>query len=127
MGLEDEGRRRSISSARYDRRRGRINVILSNGLLLWFEPARLAEFEAADPAELGKVTITASGGLYWPALNLRFSLARVAMAALGLKPFAGCMAEAGRAGGRARTQAQADAARENGKKGGRPRTTEVKA
>jgi hypothetical protein len=107
-------------AARYDRRVSRIIVSLSNGLELAFPP-RLAEGLAeARPADLAAIEITPTGlGLHWPRLDADLYLPALLEGVFGSPRWmAGLL---GKSGGLARTPAKAAAARENGRKGGRPR------
>lgn len=107
-------------TARYDRRVSRIVVELDNGLELAFPP-RLAEgLEAATPAELSEIEISPLGdGLHWPKIDVDLHVPGLLSGIFGPKVW---MARAlGAAGGRARTAKKASAARENGRKGGRPK------
>ncbi|MDO8901731.1 MAG: DUF2442 domain-containing protein [Phenylobacterium sp.] len=107
-------------TARYDRRVSRIVVELDNGLELAFPP-RLAEgLEAATPAELSEIEISPLGdGLHWPSLDVDLHVPGLLSGVFGSKAW---MARTlGAAGGRARSARKASAARENGRKGGRPK------
>ncbi|WP_300576800.1 DUF2442 domain-containing protein [Phenylobacterium sp.] len=107
-------------SARYDRRVSRIVIGLDNGLELAFPP-RLAEgLEAATPAELSEIEISPLGdGLHWPRIDVDLYVPGLLSGVFGSKAW---MARTlGAAGGRARSAQKASAARENGRKGGRPR------
>jgi hypothetical protein len=106
--------------ARYDRRVSRIVVGLDNGLELAFPP-RLAEgLERATSAELSVIEISPLGdGLHWPAIDADLYVPCLLAGVFGSKRW---MARAlGAAGGRSRTPAKTRAARENGRKGGRPK------
>jgi hypothetical protein len=106
--------------ARYDQRVSRIVVGLDNGLELAFPP-RLAEgLERATPAELSVIEISPLGdGLHWPAIDADLYVPGLLAGVFGSKRW---MARTlGATGGRSRTAAKARAARENGRKGGRPR------
>lgn len=108
-------------SARYDRRVSRIVIGLDNGLELAFPP-RLAEgLEQATPAELSEIEISPLGdGLHWPMIDVDLHVPGLLNGVFGSKTW---MARTlGAAGGRARSARKASAARENGRKGGRPRT-----
>jgi hypothetical protein len=107
-------------SARYDRRVSRIVVGLDNGLELAFPP-RLAEgLEKATAAELSEIEISPLGdGLHWPAIDADLYVPGLLAGVFGSKSW---MARTlGAAGGRSRTAQKARAARENGRKGGRPK------
>lgn len=106
--------------ARYDRRAERVVVGLSNGVQIAF-PASLAEGLAqASADDLSEIEISPTGlGLHWPRLDADLYVPALMLGLFGSKTW---MAVAlGAAGGKASTAAKAAAARENGRKGGRPR------
>jgi hypothetical protein len=107
-------------SARYDRRAARIVVNLNTGVQIAF-PTRLAEGLAeASPDDLAEIEISPAGlGLHWPKLDADVYVPALLQGVLGSKRW--MAAELGAAGGKARSRAKAAAARENGRKGGRPR------
>ena len=107
-------------SARYDRRSARVVVELNTGVQVAFPP-RLAEGLAdASPADLADIEITPTGlGLHWPKLDADLHVPSLLQGVLGSKRW--MAAQLGAAGGRASTDAKTAAARENGRKGGRPR------
>lgn len=106
--------------ARYDRRTERVVVGLSNGVQIAF-PVNLAEGLAdASADDLNQIEITPTGlGLHWPKLDADVYVPALMQGVFGSKKW--MAAELGAAGGRANTAAKAAAARENGRKGGRPR------
>ncbi len=107
-------------SARYDRRRSRVAVVLNTGVELSF-PVRLAEgLAGASPDHLADIEISPAGlGLHWPALDADLYVPALLQGVFGSKSW---MARVlGAQGGRARTVAKVAASRENGRKGGRPR------
>lgn len=107
-------------SARYDRRRGRVVVALHTGIELTF-PAALAEGLADAPDDkLADIEVSPAGlGLHWPQLNADLYVPALIQGVFGSEKW---MAKhLGAQGGRARTPAKVAAARENGRKGGRPR------
>lgn len=108
------------TAARYDRRVSRIIISLSNGLELAFPPHLAEGLVDAKPADLAAIEITPTGlGLHWPRLDADLYLPALLQGVFGSPRWmAGLM---GRSGGLARTAAKAAAARENGRKGGRPR------
>ena len=125
----------TAQAARYDRRTGRVVVTLSNGLELGFKPHDAQGLEAARPADLAVVEISPSGlGLHFPALDADLYVPALVEGLLGSSAWMSQhaverqhAATLGSAGGRARSTAKADAARENGKRGGRPRKVVVPA
>lgn len=107
-------------AARYDRRVSRIMVSLSNGLELAFPPHLAEGLAEAKPADLATIEITPTGlGLHWPRLDADLYLPALLEGVFGSPRWmAGLL---GKSGGLARTAAKVAAARENGRKGGRPR------
>lgn len=107
-------------AARYDRRVSRIMVSLSNGLELAFPPHLAEGLANARPADLAVIEITPAGlGLHWPRLDADLYLPALLEGVFGSPRWmAGLL---GRSGGMARSAAKVAAARENGRKGGRPR------
>jgi hypothetical protein len=107
-------------AARYDRRVGRIVIALSSGLEIGFKPHDAQGLEAARPAQLADIEISPSGlGLHFPQLDADLYLPALLHGFLGSRQW---MAQAmGKIGGKAVTPQKADAARANGRLGGRPR------
>ncbi|HLB97843.1 MAG TPA: DUF2442 domain-containing protein [Acetobacteraceae bacterium] len=107
-------------AARYDRGVSRVVVTLSNGLELAFPPHMAEGLADAKPADLAVIEITpASLGLHWPKLDADLYLPTLLQGVFGSPRWmAGLL---GKSGGLARTAAKVAAARENGRKGGRPR------
>jgi len=111
-------------AARYDRRRRRIVVDMSNEVEFTFPPEIAQGLAGAAPADLAVVEVSPSGlGLHWPRLDADFSLPGLLAGEFGTKRW--MASELGAAGGRARSTAKAVAARENGRRGGRPRKRSV--
>ena len=106
--------------ARYDRRAERVVVSLSNGVQIAF-PIHLAEgLDEASAEDLSNIEISPTGlGLHWPKLDADVYVPALMQGVFGSKKW--IAAELGAAGGRANTVAKVLAARENGRKGGRPR------
>ncbi len=107
------------TSARYNRRTHRVEVELVDGCLFAF-PAASAEGLRDAPAELlDRVQVIGDGyALHWEDLDADFTVAGLLAGRLGSKAW---MREHARRAGSATSPAKARAARENGRKGGRPR------
>jgi hypothetical protein len=106
--------------ARYDRRRNRIVVSLSNGVEMTFPPSVAEGLEHATPADLGAIEISPSGfGLHFPKLDAHLYLPALLQGVFGSKKW--IAAQLGAAGGAVRSAAKTAAARANGQRGGRPR------
>jgi hypothetical protein len=106
--------------ARYDRRVSRVIVGLDNGLELAFPPRLAQGLEHAKPADLAIIEISPLGdGLHWPAIDADLYVPGLLQGVFGSKSW--MARHLGAAGGRARSGAKVAAARENGRKGGRPR------
>ena len=105
-------------SARYVR--GKIRIQLSNGAEFAFPPSIAQGLEQAAPGDLVLIEVSPSGlGLYFPSLDADLYLPGLLEGVFGTKGWSA--ARLGQAGGSARSAAKADAARANGKLGGRPR------
>ena len=104
------------TSARYDRKNGRVIVDLTNGCTFAFPPRMAQGLEVATDDELGAVEILGAGyGLHWEALDADLSVPGLLAGLFGTKAY---MA---RRAGQATSPAKSAAARANGAKGGRPR------
>lgn len=110
-------------SARYDAASRRIVVELTNGCAFAFPTDLAQELRGASPAVLARVQVLAGGrALRWEALDADLGVAPLLQGIFGTAAWMRELrSEMGRAGGRASTPAKASAARENGRKGGRPR------
>jgi hypothetical protein len=97
-------------------------VTLNTGVQVAF-PARLAEgLAGASPESLAKIEISPAGlGLHWPKFDADVYVPALLQGVFGSKNW--MARQLGANGGRSRTQAKAAAARENGRKGGRPKKT----
>jgi hypothetical protein len=109
-------------AARYDRGEARVVVTLNTDVEINF-PAQLAEgLHNASPDDLAEIEISPSGlGLHWPKLDADLYVPGLLAGQLGSRRWMAQML--GAAGGEARSEAKTAAARENGKKGGRPAKT----
>jgi hypothetical protein len=107
-------------TAEYDRRQSRLVVGLNNGVIITV-PVRLLEgLSDAEADDLAEIEITPVGlGLHWPRLDADVYLPALMQGIFGSKRW--MATQLGAEGGRVSTPAKAAAARENGRKGGRPR------
>jgi Protein of unknown function (DUF2442) len=108
--------------AHYDEGRDRVVIHLSTGVELGLRPKDVEGLENASPVELKVIEIEAAGlGIRFPTIDADLYVPALLEGALGSRRW---MARAlGAAGGGARSQRKAAAARENGRKSGRPRAT----
>ena len=114
----------TATAARYDRRRGRVVIDLSNDLSIAFRPQQAQGLEHATPDQLRTIDISPSGlGLHLPALDADLYLPGLLQGFLGSRRWVA--AQLGKAGGRAKSAAKTAAARANGKLGGRPKKPHV--
>jgi hypothetical protein len=104
------------ASARYDRRRGRMVIALTNGCSFTFPPRLAQGLEHASDEQIAAFEILGEGyGLHWESLDVDLSIPGLLAGLFGTRSY---MA---RHAGQARSPAKAAAARANGAKGGRPR------
>jgi hypothetical protein len=105
-------------AARYDR--GQIIIDLSTGYQVSFAAARAQGLAGASSSDLAEIEITPSGyGLHWPRLDADLWLPALLEGVFGSRAW--MAARLGAEGGKVTSNAKAAAARENGKRGGRPR------
>jgi hypothetical protein len=103
----------------YDAKSERIVVELKNGCTFLFPPELAEGLQGASKEVLSDVQITPSGaGLHFEKADAHFSLPGLLLGIFGTKSW---MAEMGKRGGSASTKATRQTARENGKRGGRPK------
>jgi len=109
-------------SAHYDAGRNRIIVRLTTGVELGFAPRDVEGLQHASAEDLKMIEVESFGlGIHFPKLDADLYVPALLQGVLGSKRW--LAAQLGSAGGRARSVAKAAAARENGKRGGRPRRT----
>jgi hypothetical protein len=96
--------------------------MLNTGVQLAF-PSKLAEgLRGASPEDLAEIEISPAGlGLHWPKLDADLYVPALLQGVFGSKNW--MARELGTHGGRSRSKAKVAAARENGRKGGRPKKT----
>jgi Protein of unknown function (DUF2442) len=102
----------------YDVRTDRVVIELTNGCMFAFPPALAQGLKGASRQALVEVKVTPTGyGLHWPQLDADLSVPDLIAGIFGTRAW---MREMARRGGVTQSPAKAAAARENGKKGGRP-------
>jgi len=106
------------ASARYDRRKDRVVVELTNDATFAFPPRLVQGLEDATADEIAEVEILGAGyGLHWETRDVDVTVPGL------LAGIFGTASHMARRGGQAISAAKAAAARANGAKGGRPRKT----
>lgn len=119
-GVERGRKTPTATAARYDRRIGRVVIVLSSGIEVAFRPQDAQGLERARPDDLSEIEISPSGlGIHFPRLDADLYLPALLDGFLGSRRW--MRAEMGRRGGKAVSEAKAAAARENGRLGGRPK------
>lgn len=103
------------SSARYDAASGRIVVEFTNGSAFMVPARALQDLANASDEDLAAVEIENGYALRWDRLDVDFTIPGLMAGVFGTARFMASEA------GRARSAAKAEAARKNGRKGGRPR------
>lgn len=104
------------SAARYDRSTGRIVVDLTSGATFAFPPHMAQALQGASPEQLENVRIIEQGyGLEWEGLDAHLAVPSLLNGIFGTAKWMAHQA------GKTRSVAKANAARENGAKGGRPK------
>lgn len=123
-GQAQRARQPGVLKARYDRRTARLVLHLDSGLHVAFLPAQAQGLETATPDELAEIEISPSGlGLHFPRLDADLYVPALLEGFLGSQRWHA--QQRGRLGGAASTAAKAEAARRNGRLGGRPRKDTV--
>lgn len=109
---------------RYDRKRDRVVIALSSGIEVAVRPRDVQGLEHATPARLGEIEISPSGlGIHFPRLDADVYLPAMLEGFLGSKRW--IASRIGKLGGSVSSKAKAQAARRNGKFGGRPKIKEA--
>jgi len=98
-------------------------IRLTNGAVFSFPAALIREIAEAPVEDLSNVHLSSLGNsIHWEKLDVDFSIPGLIYRLLGTKA---SMSELARQGGRKVSVVKAKAARENGKKGGRPRKSKT--
>jgi hypothetical protein len=109
-------------AVRYDRRISRVVISLASGLEIAFAPRYAQGLENAHPADLADAEISASGlGVHFPKIDADIYLPGLLEGFLGSKRW--MASQMGKVGGKVMSQRKVDAARANGRLGGRPKKT----
>ena len=97
---------------------GRIRIELSNECAFEFPPGLVEGLADAPKGTIAEVEVLPGGsGLLWKSLDLDLSVTGLLMGSFGTRAW---MQEIGRKGGQSTSDAKVDAARRNGRSGGRP-------
>ncbi|MEG3845864.1 DUF2442 domain-containing protein [Microcoleus sp. herbarium19] len=106
-------------SVHYNQSEDLIVIKLKNGAIFSFPPRLAQGLENASPEQLADFWLPPSGSsVHWESLDVDFGLPELIAGIFGTKSW---MAELGRKGGKATSSSKSAAARQNGKKGGRPK------
>jgi hypothetical protein len=106
-------------AARYDAGRGRVLITLSTGVELGLAPRDVEGLAGASTNDLRAVEIDSLGlAIHFPRLDADLYVPALLEGILGSRRW--MAARLGAAGGRARSPSKAKAAREKGRRGGRP-------
>lgn len=111
-------------AARYDAGRGRVVITLSTGVELGLAPRDVEGLAGASAEDLRVIEVEGMGlGVRFPRLDADLYVPALLEGVLGSRRW--MAARLGAAGGQARSPAKTAAARENGRRGGRPRKIAV--
>lgn len=105
-------------AVRYDPESATIVVDLNNGCFFGVPYQKLEGLETATQEQIEEVEISPSGyGLHWESLDVDLAVSEMVRGLFGTKAW---MSQIAHHGGKSTSIAKQKAARENGKKGGRP-------
>jgi hypothetical protein len=105
-------------TVRYDQTTDRLIIVLKNGVIIEIPRLLVQGLATAAPLELNQAQLGPRGAsIHWEELQVDLSVAGLLTGVFGTRAW---MAELGRRGGHVTSIAKANAARQNGKKGGRP-------
>jgi hypothetical protein len=108
-----------VASAKYVRRTARVEVNLSTGVQVAFPTELVEGLAGAAPEDLAEIEVSPAGlGLHWPRLDADVYVPSLLQGVFGSKKW--MASNLGSSGGKSRSPAKGAAARENGRKGGRP-------
>jgi uncharacterized protein DUF2442 len=107
------------ASATYRARDKALHVVLTNGAKFIIPVKLIPELQKAPVRDIRKVEVLGrGGGLHWETLDVDISVPGLVASVFEGPTW---LAELGRVGGQRSSAAKAEAARKNGRKGGRPR------
>lgn len=116
---------RRVLNARYDPARDKVVLQLPAGLEVSIPRSSLQGLRDASPPDVSVIHVVEEGTiLHWPTLDVDHYVLGLLDGVFGTRSW---MTELGRLGGSSRSEAKRAAARENGRKGGRPPTKARKA
>jgi len=105
-------------AAHYEAATGKVIVDLDNGCAFIFPARSVQGLDKATDEQLSQIEVLPTGvGLHWEALDADLSVTGLVAGLFGSRRW---MQELARRGGQSKSEAKANAARDNGKKGGRP-------
>lgn len=107
-------------SAQYDTKTGRVSIEMVNGCTYVFPASLVQDLSAASPDDLAEIEVDGMGlNLHWPKLDADLYVLALVAGVFGTRDW---MRKAlARQAGSSTSVSKAAAARENGRKGGRPR------
>jgi hypothetical protein len=107
-------------SVRYDRRSARVVIGLNTDVQVAIPTTKIEGLADALAEQLSEIEISEAGlGLHWPQLDVDVYIPAMLQGIFGSRRW--MSAQLGSTGGSARSDAKTATARENGRKGGRPR------
>lgn len=110
---------RRVTKAEYDADSDEVRLHFPDGVKILIPRSKLQGLENASRSNLKKIELLGNGtGLHWPKLDVDHYVPGLLEGVFGTKQW---MAALGRRGGSVTSKAKARAARENGRKGGRPK------
>ncbi len=108
------------TKAEYNKRDDLVTVHLADGVRVSLPRKKLQGLQNAKPSQLTKIELLGGGtGLHWPELDVDHYVPGLLNHVFGTGRW---MSEIGRIGGSAKSRAKTQAARVNGKRGGRPKS-----
>lgn len=112
-------------TAYYDADKNLVVITLTSGAEFLFPPELIEGLGNVSEAELKDVHLSGSGrSIHWESLDADFSIVGLVSGILGTKRW---MSELGKQGGKKVSDKKALAAKQNGKKGGRPKGSTKKS